>query len=41
MRIVKCRRKDDDSIVTDAVCEKGALKPDIERLCNTQPCPTE
>lgn len=41
-RTVKCKRKDDGSIVADAVCKKGsAVKPEDEKPCNTQPCPPE
>lgn len=42
-RSVKCRRKDDGSVVRDAVCEKGNKKPvkDLEKTCNTQACPAE
>ena len=41
-RTVKCKRKEDGSIVTDAVCKKGsAVKPEDEKPCNTQPCPPE
>ncbi|XP_068734919.1 A disintegrin and metalloproteinase with thrombospondin motifs 6-like isoform X2 [Montipora capricornis] len=38
-RIVKCKRKDDNSTVADAVCKTS--RPDVERPCNTQPCPPE
>ncbi|XP_073256310.1 A disintegrin and metalloproteinase with thrombospondin motifs 18-like [Porites lutea] len=41
-RTVKCKRKDDGSIVADAVCKKAsAVKPEDEKPCNTQPCPPE
>ena len=39
-RKVKCKRKDDNSVVADAVCNKGrAVKPLDEKPCNIQPCP--
>ena len=37
-RQVKCKRKDDQSIVADKICEKGADKPQDEMPCNTQAC---
>ena len=35
---MKCKRKDDQSIVADRICEKGAVKPQDEMACNTQAC---
>ncbi|XP_078379206.1 A disintegrin and metalloproteinase with thrombospondin motifs 18-like isoform X2 [Oculina patagonica] len=40
-REVKCKRKDDQSIVADAICEKRSEKPQDEMSCNTQACPAE
>jgi len=37
-REVKCKRKDDHSIVADKICEKGHEKPQVELPCNTQAC---
>lgn len=37
-REVKCKRKDDKSIVADKICEKGKEKPQVELPCNTQAC---
>ncbi|KAK2565039.1 A disintegrin and metalloproteinase with thrombospondin motifs 6 [Acropora cervicornis] len=40
-RIVKCKRKDDSTIVAEALCQKSKPKPDMQRPCNTEPCPPE
>ncbi|XP_078379200.1 A disintegrin and metalloproteinase with thrombospondin motifs 6-like isoform X2 [Oculina patagonica] len=40
-RKVQCKRKDDKSIVADAICERGSKKPQDEMPCNTQACPAE
>ena len=37
-RQVKCKRKDDQSVVADKICEKGVEKPQDEMACNTEAC---
>ena len=38
IRQVKCKRKDDQSIVADKICEKGVEKPQDEMACNAEAC---
>ncbi|XP_020600962.1 A disintegrin and metalloproteinase with thrombospondin motifs 18-like [Orbicella faveolata] len=40
-RLIKCKRKDDQSIVADRICEKGSKKPQYEMPCNIHPCTAE
>lgn len=37
-RTVKCVRKDDESNVNVALCEKNSAMPPKENACNTQHC---
>ena len=38
---IKCKRKDDQSIVADKICERGSKKPQAGEPCNTQECTPE
>lgn len=38
---MKCKRKDDQSIVADKICERGSKKPQAGEPCNTQECTPE